>query len=314
MAEEKDVFLEVAAAERKECPESRAGCCSRVVFSWVSPTVSLARKKVLEEEDLPEVSDEDRADKFGAQFKALWDKFDAEAAAGKGTSPTMARVLISMFRGAFFRAFFFKLVHDCFAYATPVLLKEIVSQLEEGGAYNIGDMPAGYVFAICLFCGQIIQTLCLNRYFHIMYGMGMNVRCTVITAVYQKSLRISMAAQHDSSTGQIVNLMSNDAQRMMMFMAYVHNIWSAPFQIVVAFALLVNYIGPVAFVGLAVILLSVPLKGVFLKKIGFYRKVRHLHTCTHTHTRTHAHNTQVVVGITDKRVKLINDVLQVIAP
>jgi ABC-type transport system involved in cytochrome bd biosynthesis fused ATPase/permease subunit len=99
-----------------------------------------------------------------------------------------------------------------------------------------------------------------------------------------------MASEHDTSTGQIVNLISNDAQRMQNFMAYVHNVWSAPFQIIFAFALLINFLGPSALVGLAVLLISLPVKGLFVARQALLRKF--------------------VVGRTDVRLKVINDVMQ----
>jgi len=275
-------------------PEGRANCFSRVFFTWVIPTVNTAQKKILDDHDIPHLEKCDEAQLFAQRFKKEWQLLlDA-----KGPPPTMAAVVIKIFKANFIRAGLFKLVHDIFAYLSPVLLYEVVEYIQAGkakhwdGSLNTDGkgIPYGYLLVALLALGQVVQSLCLNAYFHRMYRMGMNIRSTVISAVYEKSLKISMAAEHDTSTGQIVNLMSNDATRMQMFMAYVHNIWSAPFQIIAAFALLLNFIGPSSLVGLVVMILTLPTKKFLLTKIGAARKT--------------------VVNITDSRVKLINDVLQ----
>ena len=50
-------------------------------------------------------------------------------------------------------------------------------------------------------------------------------------------MRLSPGARMGSSSGEIVQLMSNDATRIRGLTAYLHNLWSAPFQIVVGMAL-----------------------------------------------------------------------------
>ena len=43
----------------------------------------------------------------------------------------------------------------------------------------------------------------------------------IMTLLYRKSLRLSNAARQESSVGQIVNLMSNDANRFPEFSMFV---------------------------------------------------------------------------------------------
>ena len=85
----------------------------------------------------------------------------------------------------------------------------------------------------------------------------MQARACVVSAIYEKSLHVSMSEQHGASTGAIVNLMSNDANRIMNIASYGHNLWSAPFQVVTAFTLLMLYIGPSCIVGILVVLISI---------------------------------------------------------
>ena len=59
--------------------------------------------------------------------------------------------------------------------------------------------------------------------------------------------------------GEIVNLMSVDAQRLMDLMPYIHTLWSAPLQIILSLVFLYLTMGPSIFAGFAVMILMIPL-------------------------------------------------------
>ena len=59
-------------------------------------------------------------------------------------------------------------------------------------------------------------------------------------------------------TGEIVNLMSVDAQRLKDLMPTLHMIWSAPLQIVLSLVFLYLTMGPSIFAGFAILVLMIP--------------------------------------------------------
>ena len=64
--------------------------------------------------------------------------------------------------------------------------------------------------------------------------------------------------------------MSVDAQRFMDLLPYLHNIWSAPLQIVLSLVFLYLTLGPSIFAGFAIMLLMIPLNivlGSWIKKL-----------------------------------------------
>ena len=272
------------------CREARASFCERSFFTWVNPIVKLASNKVLSQEDLPDIMDTDKSNAQRLQFKKEWDKLLKT----HGDKATIVDVLKKVYGRPFAIAGIVKLWHDILQYLAPVLLSMIIGFIEDGGTAVISifgwNAPAGLVYVFLLFLGQIVQNFFLNNYFHRVYRVGMQARAFVISAIYDKSLRVTMSEQHGSSTGSIVNLMSNDTERIQRVTSYGHNIWSAPFQVIVAFALLMVYIGPSALVGIFVMIVSVPAKKYLAKKLGQLRVK--------------------VVKTTEHRVKLINDVLQ----
>ena len=59
-----------------------------------------------------------------------------------------------------------------------------------------------------------LQTLMLSRYFYIMYLISVWVKTALISAIYRKSLNVSSSGKKDTTTGEVVNLMSVDTQRV----------------------------------------------------------------------------------------------------
>lgn len=83
-----------------------------------------------------------------------------------------------------------------------------------------------------------------------------------LNIICPQSLRLTNKARGQSTTGQLMNLISSDAQHFVMLMPFLHVIWSGPFQIVVAVVLLWNELGPSVFAGVAVLLLLLPLSAI----------------------------------------------------
>lgn len=92
---------------------------------------------------------------------------------------------------------------------------------------------------------------------------------------------MSNEARKRSTVGEIVNLMSVDAQRLQDVACYVWLVWSAPLQICLATALLWNLLGVSVLAGLAVMILILPVNGLLVsyqrrrqvRRVGGHRLV-----------------------------------------
>ena len=92
------------------------------------------------------------------------------------------------------------------------------------------------------------------------------------------------------SIGAVVNLLSNDAQKLYDVMPTIHLLWSAPTQIVVATYLLISTLGTTSLVGVGFLCLMAPANYYIAKGIS---KMRDWH-----------------MPITDKRVELCSEVIE----
>ncbi|KAF7255878.1 hypothetical protein EG68_07260 [Paragonimus skrjabini miyazakii] len=155
-----------------------------------------------------------------------------------------------------------KLLHDTLLFISPLLLKVLLKFMQGDHGEPVWH---GYLYAVAMFVAACTQTLILQRYFRDVNIMGMHLRTVITCAVYRKSLRLSNKARCESTTGQIMNLISSDAQHFTTLMPYMHVVWSGPFQIVVAIVLLWRELGPSVLAGIGVLLLLLPFNAVIAR-------------------------------------------------
>ncbi|XP_008584452.1 PREDICTED: multidrug resistance-associated protein 1 [Galeopterus variegatus] len=203
----------------------------------------------------------------------------------KERDPSLFKVLYKTFGPYFLMSFVFKAIHDLMMFAGPEILKLLI--------HFVNDQQApdwqGYLYTALLFVSSCLQTLVLHQYFHICFVSGMRIKTAVIGAVYRKALVITNSARKSSTVGEIVNLMSVDAQRFMDLATYINMIWSAPLQVILALYLLWLNLGPSVLAGLAVMILMVPINAVMAMKTKTYQ-VAHMKS-------------------KDNRIKLMNEIL-----
>ena len=92
-----------------------------------------------------------------------------------------------------------------------------------------------------------------------MMKIGMKMKSNIINQVYMKSLRLSSIAKKERTTGEIVNLISVDANRFLEVLMYLNLVWSAPFQIIVGITLLYQQLGYSALAGVVCIIAIIPI-------------------------------------------------------
>ncbi|KAL0953356.1 hypothetical protein HGRIS_004594 [Hohenbuehelia grisea] len=123
----------------------------------------------------------------------------------------------------------------------------------------------GFAIAAAMFIASVAQTVTLNQYFQRCFETGMRVRAGLVSAIYNKALVVS-SEERSLASGDIVNLMSVDATRLQDLCTYGLIAISGPFQITLAFISLYNLLGWSAFVGVGIMVFSIPLN-TFIARI-----------------------------------------------
>uniref|UniRef100_A0A670YWM7 Multidrug resistance-associated protein 1 n=1 Tax=Pseudonaja textilis TaxID=8673 RepID=A0A670YWM7_PSETE len=249
------------------CPESRASFLSKITFWWISGLMIHGYRQPLEAKDLWSLNKEDTSEEVVPGLAAHWAREYAWArkcvpllyspkkpAQGSSSSsdvaeeaealilglpprsrePSLFRVLYKTFGPYFLMSFLFKASHDLMMFTGPELLKLLINFVNDKSAPSW----QGFLYTGLLFFTASLQTLVLHQYFHICFVTGMRLKTAVIGAIYRKALVITNSARKTSTVGEIVNLMSVDAQRFMDLATYINMVWSAPFQVMLALYLL----------------------------------------------------------------------------
>lgn len=172
----------------------------------------------------------------------------------KTTNGSIWWTLRKSYAGPFYFSAIFRLASDVFLLSTPLLLGALISYIDSAGA-----LWKGLFLTFMLFFVSMMQAVLNGQYFHHNFMVGLRIRTGVITAVYRKALRISSRAKRSTTTGEIVNLMSVDAQRFFELMPNVHMLWSGPLIIGASIYLLWQYLGYAMIAGLTVTIATVPL-------------------------------------------------------
>jgi len=119
-------------------------------------------------------------------------------------------------------------------------------------------------------------------------NLGMKIRVSACSLIYRKSLRLSKTAMVNTTSGQIVNLLSNDVARFELIVMFFHYLWVGPVETIVVTVLMYYEIGISAIAGVVFMLLFIPLQFYLGKKMSGFR----LRTALRT----------------DERVRMMNEV------
>ncbi|KAK5851307.1 hypothetical protein PBY51_002110 [Eleginops maclovinus] len=304
---EKPPLFSDVVTDPNPCPEATAGFLSTMTFWWFTSMAIKGYKVPLESKDLWSLNQRDTSKVTVPKLLNNWEEELAKAkseqnlssqavyskpppsttnhtGAGGGSSPEEIEVLLSSkkasprqpsFLRALIKAFgpyfligsAFKLLQDIITFVNPQLLRMLISFTKQKDAPDWW----GYSLAFLMFFTAFLQTLILHRHFQYCFVTGMNVRTAVIGAIYRKSLVITNAAKRSSTVGEVVNLMSVDAQRFMDLTTFLNMLWSAPIQIMLALYFLWQNLGPSVLAGVAVMVMLIPLNAVIAMKTRAYQ-------------------------------------------
>uniref|UniRef100_H2YLY5 Multidrug resistance-associated protein 1 n=1 Tax=Ciona savignyi TaxID=51511 RepID=H2YLY5_CIOSA len=291
-------------------PQESASFISHMFFEWFSKMIMLGYKNPLVDNDLWDLIPDDKSGRISRRFNKTWTKLknvnfntyhcheescdlalfislsclSNYVAGRKKGKPSLFKAMVRVFGPYYFLGSLLKVVSDLLTFVSPQLLSALI-------LFTSNNAPVwqGYMLAVLLFVTAILQSIVLQQYFHVCFTVGMRMRSAVVGAVYRKAMVLSNSARKESTVGEVVNLMSVDAQRFMDLMTYLNTVWSGPFQIILAMYFLWQYLGAAVLAGLGVMLLLIPINALIARK---------------------THQLQVrQMKLKDERIKLMNEIL-----
>ncbi|XP_037233759.1 multidrug resistance-associated protein 1-like isoform X2 [Falco rusticolus] len=283
----------------KRSPEENAFFFSKLTYSWFSRLISIGYKKPLERDDLFELNESDSPYSVCPNFEKQWRKEIQKSTTGFMASyikrvlfkkknfhkPSLILPLWQTFKFLLIKVAFLKVTADILAFMSPQIMKAMIMVREN----RPSSYESGYGYAIALFFVGLSQTLLHQLYQRNNMLTAVKIKTAVVGLIYKKALTLANASRQNYTTGEIVNLMSADAQQLMEMTVNINLLWSAPFQIVMAVVFLWKELGPSVLAGVALLLLVIPVNAQIAAKVKNLKKSQ--------------------MRYSDQRVKLLSEML-----
>jgi len=247
--------------------EDRSNCISRWCLNYLDPLLRLGSHKVLEQDDMGVPSREDLAarahqvakeafelqsakaraanEKLKAAYEAKLAKCTTEEAKKKVKAPVYKEpsIAVALVKGfgtwQLILGMIYYFISAILTFVPVLILNDLVKFFQSGQSINEYQ---GYAHPWVEVAGlgviPMIVSLLQTRHQTIMAHCAVFVRTAVSTLLYRKALRVSAAARAQTSTGQVVNMMSNDTAQLQRLLQFIGMILVAPFQIILALALI----------------------------------------------------------------------------
>uniref|UniRef100_A0AAQ4NTH2 ATP-binding cassette, sub-family C (CFTR/MRP), member 10 n=1 Tax=Gasterosteus aculeatus aculeatus TaxID=481459 RepID=A0AAQ4NTH2_GASAC len=295
--------------------EDGSGCVSRLFYLWLTPLLRRGRRGELDRPaDVYHLPRKLRTAVVCRRFHQCWEACRRGAAAGDGRDQWprpvsgnllsgtwsshyqeeplalegdvgLLRVLHKAFGPRYYALGALKVAVNMLGFTGPLLLSSLVNFVEDAGA----PVSRGAWCALGLFSTTLLASFLQNIFVFEVSKVALSARAALVSAVYGKALRVSGCSLAGAALGEVVNLMSTDADRVVNFFGSFHELWSLPLQFAITLYLLYLQVGVAFLGGLGVALLLVPLNKFLASRI--------------------LSNNQQMLRHKDSRVKLMTEIL-----
>ena len=228
--------------------EKAASFASKLTFTYISPLLTLGRKRALEHSDLYELLEDD---------SSLY--CEAKLARSLEQGGNFLRCWHRAFGPYFWATGSLQIINTSCTFAIPILLNTLVNWVNEHDPSKKFSNASAILCALAMFCTNSIKSLVMGQYFWRGFRLGLRTRNAVGQVIYAKALALAHEGRQEFGVGAIVSFMQIDAQKLADAAPYMHLLWQGPCQLGIATYMLYHYLGPSGLAGLGVMIVSTPI-------------------------------------------------------
>ncbi|XP_055263306.1 ATP-binding cassette sub-family C member 4-like [Moschus berezovskii] len=256
--------------EVKTNPLQKANFCSRLFVWWLNPLFKIGHKQKLEPDDMYSVLPEDRSQRLGEELQGYWDQ-EVKRARKDKQEPSLMKAIVQCYWKSYLIWGMFTFLEEGTKVVQPIFLGKMVSYVENYDPANSAALHEAYGYAAGLSACVLLWAVLHHFYFCHIQRVGMRLRVAVCHMIYRKALRLSSSAMGKTTTGQIVNLLSNDVNRFDQVTMFFHYLWVGPLQAIAVTTLLWMEIGMSCLAGMAVLIILLLLQSYIGKLFSSLR-------------------------------------------
>ncbi|KAF9971485.1 hypothetical protein BGZ73_005585 [Actinomortierella ambigua] len=273
----------------------KANIFSRISFHYFQRIVSKAYHKDISLEDVDGMAP---AELHTAQvYPRLAQAWETYVQHHK--HPSLLWYLITSFGSRWVQAIALRYLLVVLTFVSPQLLNLLLTFIQTYKKEERGDgllpfsdpqpLALGIILAFGMFFTSLMVVVVQSAFAMFTINMGSEIRTGLIAMMYRKSLRLTADAKQKLDPGKITNHMSIDAERWPRSASFIGIVSSLPLEIGLAIWMLYRQLGWCVFVGLATIIVTIPLQGYLAKRFQVANKNK--------------------MDVTDQRIRMMNEVL-----
>lgn len=170
----------------------------------------------------------------------------------------------------------------------PLLVKELLEKVESRPSEKV--VKDAIPFALSIFFLSVLNAFGNHRHRHLAMKSGVVLRAAAVSTMYDHLLRLTPKGRLGLSSGEITNLIAVDTQKLFEVTQEAHLAWSLPLSIVLVTIFLVITMGPATLMGVAILVVFVPVVERLTSSMMTIRSSR--------------------VALTDRRIEITSSMLQ----
>ncbi|KAL2926243.1 ABC transporter C family member 3 [Bienertia sinuspersici] len=227
-------------------PYLNASILSNLTFTWVGSLISKGYKKTLDLEDVPSLSGKDNVNESHKIFSKSMDSA-RESSGKKVTAMQLVKSLIFTTWVDILLTAILCLINTLSSYVGPYLIDTFVQYLNGRRTFK----NEGYLLVSAFFIAKLVECLAQRHWFFRLQVVGIRAKAMLIETIYNKSLTLSCRSKQGHTSGEMINFMSVDAERIGDFSWYMHDPWMVILQVSLALLILYKSLGLASVAALA---------------------------------------------------------------
>ncbi|XP_075235731.1 ATP-binding cassette sub-family C member 4-like isoform X2 [Lycorma delicatula] len=260
--------MDTSRRKAPDNPKEKASSISSFIFLWTYKILRDGYHKAFDFEDICCPMKDDYSSVLGNRLERQW-KTNLEKARKKNKTPSLlSTILITFSREVIWLAFLHGFAEIILQLSRSYFLAVLLSYFKEN---SITSVEEAYFAVFGIICSTTLYSILTHHYMASSLRTGMKVRVACVSLVYRKCLKIGRTALGDVSSGQIVNLISNDVSRFEFVAITINYLWSAPLLTCIVAVILYREISWAGLAGILVVVLVVPMLSFTGKLSSRYR-------------------------------------------
>lgn len=203
-------------------------------------------------------------------MQGYWDK-EVLRAKKDARKPSLTKAIVKCYWKSYLILGIFTLIEETTRVVQPIFLGKIIDYFEKYDPDDSAALHTAYGYAAVLSLCTLILAILHHLYFYHVQCAGMRIRVAMCHMIYRKALRLSNSAMGKTTTGQIVNLLSNDVNKFDQVTIFLHFLWAGPLQAIGVTVLLWMEIGISCLAGMAILVILLPLQSCIGKLFSSLR-------------------------------------------